>query len=207
MPGRSRRGRGGSAPLPALLVALAVLPVSGARLAAQEPSPDVEPPPVRGSFEVLATVGAMAERTPVLLGARAGLRFPSGLLLLGSGHALARPLELAGASAPFHLTLGYGGVGVGAVLQREGVEPIFSLLVAAAHGEVRSRFTGAELASENLFVLEPTAGGTLALHPVLAVGASLGYRWTSPVEKLPGISSGGLRGWNLSLSARLQQRP
>jgi hypothetical protein len=175
------------------------------------PSPlrgqEVEVPAIRGFVEPVATLTGLADRTPLLLGGRAGLRFPSGFVLRGGGHALVRPLELPGAPSSFELTFGYGGVGVEVTTARGRAEPSFALLLGAGHGEVRSRFTGAELASENVLVLEPEGGIRLRLHAALAVGATAGYRWVSALEKLPGISSGGLRGWTLSFSARLQQRP
>lgn len=163
--------------------------------------------PVRGFVEAVTRVTSLADRTPVLVGGRAGLRFPSGVILRGGGHALVEPLSLAGAASPFQLTFGYGGVGLEVAATRGRAEPSFALLLGAGHGEVRSRFTGAELASENVLVAEPEGGVRLLVHPALAVGATAGYRWVSRLEKLPGIAPGGLRGWSLSLSVRLQQRP
>lgn len=203
-PGRT--GRGVGHPLPVLLrwcLLLALIVVPGGSAEAQ----DGKGPGIRGFVEPMVAISAMAEGTPLFLGGRAGLQFPSGFLLRGGGRGLTRPLALTGASSPFELTFGYGGVGVGYALDGHRTEPSVSILLAAGHGEVRSRFTGAELASENLFVVEPEVSLRRMVHPTLALGASGGYRWVSAVEQLPGISPGGLRGWILSLSFRLQQRP
>lgn len=199
-------GRGVRHPLPALLFLLAAL-VTGGAIPLPLEGQDPEPPTVRGFVEPVARITTLAERAPVLLGGRAGLRFPSGFVLRGGGHALVQPLSLSGAASPFHLTFGYGGVGLEVSSTRGRAESSVALLLGAGHGEVRSRFTGAELASENVVVVEPEGGVRLLVHPALALGATVGYRWVSDLEKLPGIAPGGLRGWSLSLSARLQQRP
>ena len=149
---------------------------------------------------------AVGGDTSVLLRGVLGLSLGRGIRVWGEGRSPIRT-GAAGENGSAELSFGYGGVG--AEWTREGgrLEPSVGLLAGGGHGRVSSRFTGVELGSENVLVVEPSVALRSLPHRALSVGIGGGYRWSSSVERLAGIRPGGLRGWTLSISARLMQNP
>ncbi|TFH64116.1 MAG: hypothetical protein E4G90_08725 [Gemmatimonadales bacterium] len=104
----------------------------------------------------------------------------------------------------FDLGMGYGGI-----LFRYW-EPIsgsltgeVGLLMGAGHAEVRDQLTQREVGSDNFLVAEPEMSVLYSLFPGIRLGASVGYRLTTGVQDLPGVSTGDLNAFTGTLSVRL----
>ena len=142
----------------------------------------------------------------VFLTAGAGIHLGRGIRAWGEGRTMARELEPSG-SRPVLLRFGYGGVGMEWRHGGGRVQPSAAVLAGAGHARVRSQITGVEVASENSLIVEPSLALWTLPHPMWSAGVGGGYRWVSPVDRLPGVAPRGLRGWTLSILVRLQQRP
>jgi len=161
---------------------------------------------VGAAASVVLKAGQIADESRVHLGGWAGLVFSDKLAVGGGGFALMKNVELAGPEGEtgFDLDMGYGGLMVriweplGSYLTAE-----VGLLLGAGHAEVYQQLTGTEVGSDNFLVAEGELGIAYSLSRGIHLGAAVGYRLTSGIEDLPGVSKGDLNAFTGSLSVRL----
>ncbi|MBT8398510.1 MAG: hypothetical protein HKO65_18350 [Gemmatimonadetes bacterium] len=161
---------------------------------------------VGSAASIVVKGGQIAQENRVHFGGWAGLVFSERLAIGGGGFALLKNVNLAGPEGEtgFDLDMGYGGLmfriwePLGGYLTAE-----MGLLLGAGHAEVRQQLTGTEVGSNNFLVAEGELGIAYGLFRSLHVGASAGYRLTSGVEDLPGVSKGDLNAFTGSLFVRL----
>ncbi len=167
-----------------------------------------EPPQNRvgGTASLVVKTGQTADVNRISVGGWAGLTFFRNLALGGGGFALTRGVELAGSEGDtgFNLNMGYGGLvfrfwePLGRSLSGE-----VGLLLGAGHADVQTQLTGTEVGSDNFLVGEGELGISYRVLQSLSLGASVGYRLTSGVQDLPGVSTDDLNAFTGSLSLRV----
>jgi hypothetical protein len=161
---------------------------------------------VGGTASVVLKAGQTADVNRISLGGWAGLTFSHNLALGGGGFALTKTVELAGAEGDtgFNLNLGYGGLvfrfwePLGVSLSGE-----VGLLLGAGHADVRAQLTGTEVGSDNFLVGEGELGISYRVLQSVSLGVSVGYRLTSGIQDLPGVSTDDLNAFTGSLSLRV----
>ena len=191
-----------------LFAVLLALPGPLGAQAGQDPS---TPDPsagnrVRSTATAVLKASQIADESRVHVGGWVGLVFSESLAVGGGGFALLKNVELAGSEGGtgFNLDMGYGG------LFFQYWEPLGSgltgevgLLLGAGHAEVQDQLSRTEVGSDNFLVGEGEIGVTYSVFKGVHIGLSLGYRLTSGVEDLPGVSTGDLNAYTGSLSLRL----
>jgi hypothetical protein len=186
-----------------LLVVVLALPGPIRAQAGPDPSSHER---VRATASAVLKAGQIASENRVHLGGWAGLVISDNLAIGGGGFALLKKVELTGPEGKtgFDLGMGYGG------LLFRYWEPLANaltgevgLLFGAGHAEVRNQLTRTEVGSDNFLVAEGELGLVYSFFPGMHLGLSAGYRLTSDVEDLPGVSTGDLNAFTGSLSVRL----
>lgn len=161
---------------------------------------------VRATAATVLKAGQIADENRVHFGGWAGLVFSENLAIGGGGFSLLRDVELAGSEGGtgFDLDMGYGG------LFFRYWEPLadalsgeVGFLLGAGHAEVHDQLTRTEVGSDNFLVAEGELGIAYSFFRGVYLGFSVGYRITSGVEHLPGVSKGDLNTFTGSLSLRL----
>lgn len=109
----------------------------------------------------------------------------------GSGTALKMDVYYWGVAPAWRLDLA------------EGWDGSLGVLIGAGNARVSSQFPSAELGAVNFFVMEPEAEVRFRPWEQFGFSASLGYRYTGNVDRLPGIQSGGLGGFTVGLGAQV----
>ncbi len=161
---------------------------------------------VGSAASVVIKAGQIAGEDRVHLGGWAGLVFSGKLAIGGGGFSLLKSVGLTGPEGPtgFALDMGYGGLTVrfweplGHDLTAE-----IGMLLGAGHAEVHQQISGTEFGSDNFLVGEGELGIAYSLFGGLHLGATVGYRLTSGIEDLAGVSKGDLNAFTGSLSLRL----
>lgn len=191
-----------------LFAVLLVLPGPLGAQAGQDPStsdPSVGNR-IRSTATAILKASQIADENRMHLGGWVGLVFSESLAVGGGGFALMKDVELAGSEGGtgFNLDMGYGGLffrywePLGSGLAGE-----VGLLLGAGHAEVQDQLTRTEVGSDNFLVGEGELGLTYSFFEGVHLGISVGYRLTSGVEDLPGVSTGDLNTFTGGLSLRL----
>ncbi len=161
---------------------------------------------VGGVASVVMKAGETAHVNRLSFGGWAGLTFSGNLAVGGGGVALAKDVELAGSEGDtgFNLGMGYGGL-VFRFWEPLGNSLIgeVGLLLGAGHADVQAQLTGTEVGSDNFLVGEGELGVSYRVLRNLYLGAAVGYRLTSGVQNLPGVTSGDLNAFTGSVFLRV----
>jgi hypothetical protein len=161
---------------------------------------------VGGVAAAVLKVGETAGVNRSSFGGWAGLTLSDKLAVGGGGFALMSDVELAGSGGDtgFELNMGYGG------LTFRFWEPIrgalsgeVGLLLGAGHAEVQTRLTGTEVGSDNFLVGEGELGLSYHILNSVHIGVAVGYRLTSGIQDLPGVSNDDLNAFTGSLFLRV----
>lgn len=155
----------------------------------------------------------MAGSGTVLAGGEVGVRVTPSVTLGGAGYALLRRVQIReGAGGPTALGFGYGGAFAEYRRPMPGEAPggravSARLLVGAGNTDLIRLGTGAELGTENVFVVHPSAGADLPVTDWLESSVRAGYRWSTELNRLPGVATGAVRGVTVSVGLRLIHSP
>lgn len=159
-------------------------------------------------------VGSVDGSAAILLGGKVSLQVTPSFAVGGSGFRLARDLTLGPEGRPDSPRLGFGYGGVLLGYRRpfpDAAEMEWSLgaslLLGAGNARLRSAAGDVELGTENVLVAEPVGVLSVAFRPWLEASVQGGYRWAGPVDSLPGISPGGLRGASITFAVRFVRNP
>jgi hypothetical protein len=193
----------------AILFLLVSLVLPGSVRAQERPYPPTQER-VSATAAVLLKGGRIAEENRLHLGGWAGLVFGENLAVGGGGFALLNEVEIAGPEGGTGLDL---GLGYGGVLFRYWESLYGSLtgevgvLLGAGHAEVREQLSGTGVGADNFLLAEAEMGVRYGLFRGVSVGASVGYRITSGVEDLAGVSAADLNAFTGALSLRIGGDP
>ena len=172
-------------------------------LGAQEEQGQASGDRVSGVAAAVVKAGQTAGTSRASFGGWAGVTLFGNIALGGGGFALSKDVELAGSGGDtgFDLDMGYGGLvfrfwePFGNSLSGE-----VGLLLGAGHAEVQTQLTGTEVGSDNFLVGEGELGISYRILRNFHLGAAVGYRLTSVIEGLPGVSKADLNAFTGSLS-------
>jgi hypothetical protein len=175
-------------------------------VAAQAGAGPASPNRVSGTGALLLKASQIAEENRLHFGGWAGVLFAENLAVGGGGFTLLERVGLSGSEGPtgFDLGFGYGGLLFRYWESLSG--PLVGevgLLLGAGHAEVQNQLTSREVGADNFLVAEAEMSALYSFFPGTHVGLSLGYRITTGVEDLPGVSEGDLNGFTGTLSFRI----
>jgi hypothetical protein len=186
-----------------LLVSILILPGT---LRAQEEPGNPSERRVGGVASAVLKAGDTAGVDRLYFGGWAGLTISGNIALGGGGFALSKDVGLAGVEGEtgFNLSMGYGG------LTFRFWEPLSNslsgevgLLLGAGHADVQTQLTGTEVGSDNFLVGEGELGISYRVIRRIFISAAVGYRLTSGIQGLPGVSTDDLNAFTGSLSLRV----
>lgn len=167
------------------------------------------PAEISGGLEVTTLAGSGT----VLAGGEVGVRITPSITLGGAGYALLRRVRIQeGAGGPTALGFGYGGAYGEYRHPMPGEEPggrtvSARLLVGAANTDLVRMGSGADLGTENVLVVHPSVGAELPVRGWLEAGVRAGYRWSTELDRLPGVGTGAVRGVTATIALRFIHGP
>jgi len=187
---------------PLLLLTLALPGTLSAQVGSETPSRDR----ISATASLFFKAGKIADENRLHVGGWAGLVFGDRLAVGGGGFTVVNDVELPGSAGGtgFDLDVGYGGL---FLRYWEPLTPSLlgeaGLILGAGHAEVQDQLTRSEVGSDNFLMAEAEMSLLYSLLPGVAMGASVGYRMTSGVEDIPGVSVGELNTFTGTLFLRL----
>lgn len=164
---------------------------------------------VSGTAAFLMKGGQIADAYRIHLGGWAGVVFAENLAVGGGGFGLLKQVEIegTGGGTGFNLDFGYGGFFF------RYWEPLADkvrgeagALLGAGHAEVRDLLTRTEVGSDNFLVAEAELGILYTIFPRVDAGLSLGYRLTTDVDDLPGVTARDLNSFTGAFTFRIGGR-